>query len=63
MKSMIAVDIKLTQTAGFLSTEVWGWFDRAGGTTIGDVWGVTFVRLLLHKSVLQQQKTTESFSS
>lgn len=63
MKSMIPVEIKLIQTAGFFRTEVFALLDRAGGMTIGDVCGVTFVKLLLHKSVLQQQNTTERFSS
>lgn len=63
MKSMMAVEAKLTQTAGFFRTELFSGLAGAGGTTIGEVWGVTLVKLLLHKSVLQQQKTTESFSS
>lgn len=37
MKSMIAVDAKLTQTAGFLMTGMLSGSGRAGGTTIGEV--------------------------
>lgn len=40
-KSIIAVDAKLTQTAGFLSTDPWMGSGRGGGTTIGEVRGTT----------------------
>lgn len=59
MINMIPVDVKLTQTAGFFSTELSLFTDLRGGTTIGDVCGVIVVKLLLHKSPLQQQKNTD----
>ena len=60
-KSMMAAEQKLTQIAGFFKIEFVLGFVLAGGTTIGNVCGAALVKLLLHKSVLQQQKKTECF--
>lgn len=59
MISIMPVDTKLTQTAGFFRTVLSLFGERPGGTTTGDVCGVIVVKLLLHKSPLQQQKITD----